>query len=322
MINTKLAKTLKYWSMVMVIVTMVQGGAALFTISRGAETKPAPQPENKPVVLGAMTDMRGEPVTKTKPKAPVKRVEPVTETITAKSYLVYDDASKTVLLQKNASEKLSIASLTKLMTAWVVYKYGNLNDYITVSEKDIFNVSPVVGIKPGEEVKILDLFNAMLVGSANDAALALANYTAEKTGKSFVSLMNEEAKSLNMQNSRFSNPLGFDSVNNYSTANDLMLLTEATQKLSAFTSLSKRTDYSFTSRQGDQHRVTATNKLIKAYNDVEAIKTGYTETAQGSMMIAATNQGHKVIVIVIGSQNREADSITLKDAAFQAFSWQ
>src|SRR6185295_4692651 len=111
------------------------------------------------------------------------------------------------LVEKNADQKVNIASLTKLLTGLVAYEMTDLNKSFIISRKDVLDIAPSLGLKPGDSVKALDVFNAMLVGSTNDAALALADFTNRETEENFILLMNSKAESLGMTSSNFSNPM-------------------------------------------------------------------------------------------------------------------
>jgi D-alanyl-D-alanine carboxypeptidase (penicillin-binding protein 5/6) len=240
--------------------------------------------------------------------------------VKAQSFLVFDLQTGQVLLEKNPEQKLAIASLTKLMTGLVAYNNSNLNNSFTISNKDTLNISPSLGLLPGDQVSALDVFNAMLVGSCNDAALALSNFTQNSNGSNFVGLMNQQAKNLGMSNTSFANPLGFDSSSNYSTADDLKLLITATQKISAFTDLGRRTSYSFTGSLQKNYFAQATNTLIKNHADIQAIKTGFTTEANGAMATKVNLGSDQIVILVLDSQDREEDTLKLKNLLKQDFS--
>ena len=324
MIKNKILKLLPFWLVGLIFTVALQNGIFLVSQPQNlAINKPqAPEPSLpiQPRVLGADTSIRGQP-----PKAEtfIKQIKaPTLESIEAKSFLAFDLSTGQTLLEKNPDEKLWIASLTKLMTALVVYKNANLNTSLTVEPKDTLAVNPALGLIPGDELKVLDVFNAMLIGSCNDAALALSNYTASTTGQSFIKLMNQQAKALGMANSNFSNALGFDSNYNYSTARDLKILISVTEKLSAFTDLGRRASYKFTASSGNTYATSATNKLIKNHPDISAIKTGYTDGAGGAMASKISMGNHKIVILVLDSPDREADTLKLKDEVTSSFKWE
>jgi D-alanyl-D-alanine carboxypeptidase (penicillin-binding protein 5/6) len=185
----------------------------------------------------------------------------------------------------------------------------------------VLNVKPALGLAAGDSVKVLDLFNAMLIGSNNDAALALADYTQSISGADFIALMNREAQALGMDDSHFSNPMGFDSPSNYSTASDIKQLIIASQPLAAFKDLGRSMSYSFFSAEGKHFSTVATNKLLQNHPEIEAIKTGFTENARGAMASKLTVGSHKIVIIVLDSGDREADTLKLEAQILNDFKW-
>ncbi len=238
----------------------------------------------------------------------------------AKSILIYDVATGSILAEKNPKFPLPIASLTKLMTAFVSYNHSNFNESVTITGDGVLNVSPTLGLKPGEVVTTGDLFNSMMVGSANDAALSLATYISHKTGTKFSILMNDTALELHMTDSHFSNPMGFDSDTNYSTAEDLRLLVDAARRYEAFSLMGRKTNYSFANQSGRRYAVRATNTLL-ADPEISAIKTGFTPEAQGSMITEINHNSHIFIIILIGSPSREQDTLFLKKEIISNYHW-
>jgi D-alanyl-D-alanine carboxypeptidase (penicillin-binding protein 5/6) len=298
---------------------MISLQTAGFLYTPSAAEKQAAQPE----VLGASTQapglVRGADQSAAKTISQINN--PDLSAVSAQSFLVFDLNSGQELLQKNPEQKLAIASLTKLMTALTAYNNLNLNQIFKISNQDTLDIAPDLGLIPGDEVKALDIFNSMLIGSCNDAALAMADFAFQSSGQSFVALMNSQAKLLGMSNSSFSNPMGFDSSENYSTAEDLKLLITATQQLSVFTDLGRRTGYEFAGADGKNYSTVATNTLIKDHPDIEAIKTGFTNEANGAMATKIAVGGHQIVILVLDSQNRESDTLKLKAALEADFSW-
>lgn len=277
-----------------------------------------------PRVLAETTGflVRGQQSDPVPPIIPKQKAEADLKLISAQSLLVYDQASGTLLLQKNPTTALGIASVTKLLTAIVAYENLNMEEFLTVNQKDILNVSPSLNLKMGDSVKVYDLFNAMLIGSCNDAALMLANHTAEKIGNSFENLMNEKAESLGMSMSHFTNPMGFDNVGNFSTASDLQLLVSETAKYQVFEHIGRQKNYSFTSANGQAYKTFTTNKLIGQDPEISNVKTGFTDQSRGSMITKATHNGHSIVIIILGSKNREQDTAYLKKHIFENFEWE
>jgi D-alanyl-D-alanine carboxypeptidase (penicillin-binding protein 5/6) len=232
--------------------------------------------------------------------------------VKADSYLIYNETSGKIIAAKNPDTALAIASLTKLMTAYMVDKYGNLTDEWAINQASTNDIRPVLGLTIGDRVKVHDLINAMLIGSANDAASALGAYISSIKNKPIVELMNQEAKDLGMHSTHYENAIGFDSEQNYSTANDLKILLDKLQLLSEFADIDRKQAYSFTSETGQQYSVKATNTLQASDPDIHAIKTGFTDQARGAMITAIHHDDKKFVIIVLGSPDREADTKLLK----------
>jgi serine-type D-Ala-D-Ala carboxypeptidase (penicillin-binding protein 5/6) len=265
---------------------------------------------------------RGEEPPPEPPKFPTLQKPLFIDSIRAKSFLVYDLKTHATLAEKNSTLQLPIASLTKLMTAFVVYKSLGLEGLVEIKAKDRVGTSPELNLIEGDIISVKDLFAAMLIGSENDAALTLSHYTESTLGTKFISIMNDEAKQLHMNDSQFSNPLGFDSINNFSTAADLQKLVDATQSLRAFSLYGRNTQYHFSGSLNQVYYSRATNKLIAKDPEITGIKTGYTEGAGGAMIVKATRNDNNIIIIVLGSQNRENDTEKLKNMVFDNYVWQ
>ena len=238
--------------------------------------------------------------------------EQPTVEILATGYLVMDLSSGQIVLGKQISSPLPIASLTKLITVWTVLKHTSLDEVVTVPQKKFENTSPSIGLIADDKVKVSDLINSILVGSNNDAADVLANYVVNKVNLPFVDLMNQEAVNLGMTNSRFSNPLGFDSTVNYSSAKDLSVLVSELIQTNIFDATYRATQYTFKSQLSRLYMTNATNQLINQYPDLKAVKTGFTPSALGSMINILETPSGDYLIIVIGSPEREKDTLKLR----------
>lgn len=238
--------------------------------------------------------------------------QPDPEGIKAASYLVEDYDAGQILAGEQIDNSLPIASLTKLMTVWTALEHTQPDEIIEVSAIDQINISPSLGLKAGDKVTVKDLIQSILIGSANDAANILGGYVGRKLELPFSELMNQEAVQLGMKNSRFSNPMGFDSAVNYSSARDLSLLVRKLDEKELFKDSSKATNYQFISSLGNTYSVQATNKLTNLYPDLRAVKTGYTNLALGAMINFLDTERGKKLLIVIGSPDREGDTLELR----------
>lgn len=238
--------------------------------------------------------------------------------IQATSFLVFEELSGKVLASKNPQTPVAIASITKLMTAYVVQKHGDLEAIWAIDSLSTHDIRPILGLNEGDRVKIKDLVNAILIGSTNDAASALGQYITTTQNIPIAELMNREAKNLGMESTHYENPIGFDSEQNYSTAADLQLLLLTIRPLPLFSSIDRKQSYSFTSEGGTLYSAKATNTLLSQDPEIHAIKTGYTDEAGGAMITAIYHGDIKFIIIVLGSPNREQDTLLLKEAMIKS----
>ena len=140
-----------------------------------------------------------------------------------------------ILYEKNIHEKMYPASLTKIMTALVALKYGNTEDVITCSEAvlDIDYDATKIGLKPGDQLTMNQALHALLINSANDAAIAIAEHIGGSV-ENFAEMMNEEALLLGATNSHFVNPHGLSADEHYSTAYDMYLIANEAIKYEDF----------------------------------------------------------------------------------------
>lgn len=168
---------------------------------------------------------------------------------------LFDIKNNTVLYADNIHTQLYPASTTKVMTAYVALKYGNLDDIVTISENAV-NLeadAQVCGFEAGDQVSMYDLMNGLLLYSGNDAALAIAEHVGGSV-EAFVQKMNEEAKALGATNTNFVNPHGLHDPQQYTTAYDLYLMFNACSKNPTFIDIISQKSYSatITSADGDQ----------------------------------------------------------------------
>ncbi|MDE2312483.1 MAG: D-alanyl-D-alanine carboxypeptidase [Patescibacteria group bacterium] len=313
-------KILLSWAFFMTASFAALGIGAILSSNISADNQKPLLPDPQGQVLGETTQLRGQAeVSAPKAELPAADTERL-KSISAKSFLVYWQENGQALVGKNQDERLPIASLTKLMTALLAYENLDLSQSVTVDAQTLTKIRPVVGFVDGDKVRLSDVFDAAIVGSCNDAAQLLALEVGKATKQDPVALMNAKAQQLGMTNTHFSNPLGFDYGENYSTANDLEKLVNATQNLAAFSNLGLKTFIKFSGSLKNYY-IRATNKLIGKYDGIEAIKTGYTETAQGAMITKMTSHGKDLIVIVLGSDNRELDTLALKKDVIDNLVW-
>lgn len=227
--------------------------------------------------------------------------------INAKSYLVIDRETGTPIIQKNDLDKLSIASITKLVTALVALDEAKLDDIVNIKGSYSDLPAPKMGLFDTEEISLENLLSGLLINSDNDAAEAIANYVGKGDYKKFVSLMNSKASELGMKNSHFSNAVGLDNMENYSTAWDLGILANVALENDLIRELAQTQEKRVKDISGDiTHYLKTTDSLLSDEDVlVYGLKTGETPEALGCLIsYAKTKKGHEIVTVVLGSSDR------------------
>jgi D-alanyl-D-alanine carboxypeptidase len=230
-------------------------------------------------------------------------------------YLVYNSKTGKVYAAKNQQESFSPASFTKLLTTQVALDLVGPEQYITATPKSVDKVPTVLGISPGEQLKVADLVRACIATSANDAAETLARGTSSIYGLSpndFINLMNKKAERLNMKNSRFANPDGLDDQNQYSTLEDIVKLVHNAQQNYpeiVKSAISDNQDIEKTEVH-NHYYLPNWNGLLNVYPGVTGLKIAYTEKAGYSTIVTADREGVSIVAILSG-----ADSLIERDQA-------
>ena len=218
----------------------------------------------------------------------------------AKSYIVLEKESKRILEGKDYYNTQSVASISKLMTFYVAHKYMDLDHVVTVGEEIHTIVGSAVYLEVGEQITLYELLVALLLRSANDAAVVIAKYVTTSIPK-FVNLMNKEAKELGMNNTNFSNPHGLDEFDegNISCAYDMVLLLNELLNNPAFLEIEKINKYN-----SYNHGVWFNkNKLMKQYKNTTSCKTGYTKKAKRTLISSAKKDDVELIVCTLNCAN-------------------
>ncbi|MBI3529737.1 MAG: D-alanyl-D-alanine carboxypeptidase [Betaproteobacteria bacterium] len=242
--------------------------------------------------------------------------------LSSKSYLLVDFQSRQILAARNPNERVEPASLTKLMTAYVVFdalreKRITLVQPFSVSEKAWHAPGARMFLTVAESVPVEALLNGMIVQSGNDAAIALAEGVAG-TEEAFVDTMNREAARLGLKNSHFVNATGLPNPQHYSTASDLATLSRAIiEEFPQYFPMYKVREY----RHNNITQYNR-NRLLGRDPFVDGLKTGYTESAGFCMIATAQRKDRRLIAVVLnaGSENgRAVDAQKLLNYGFEAF---
>ncbi|MES9812148.1 MAG: D-alanyl-D-alanine carboxypeptidase family protein [Candidatus Thiodiazotropha sp.] len=226
--------------------------------------------------------------------------------VAASGYLLVDFHSGKVLAEKGAGNRLEPASLTKIMTAYAVFrelKQGNINleDSVLISEKAWRTPGSRMFIEVGKKVKVIDLVKGMIIQSGNDACVALAEHIAGSEA-TFAELMNNIARELGMTDTHFINSTGLPDDDHYTTPADIAKVAAAT--IRDFPEYYPwYSDRSFVFNDITQHN---RNKLLWRDNSVDGIKTGHTEAAGYCLVASAQRESMRLISVVMGTKGEEA----------------
>lgn len=239
-------------------------------------------------------------------------------TLDAKAWILMDYASGKVLAESNADDRLDPASLTKMMTSYVIgqaLKSGKIksSDMVTIGQDAWATGNPqlrgssLMFLKPGDQVSVSDLNQGIVVQSGNDACIALADYVAGSQG-AFVDLMNDYVKKLGLKNTHFSTVHGLDEPGQFSTARDMALIGQALiHDVPDEYALNQQKDFTFNKiRQPNRNRLLWSTEL-----HVDGIKTGYTSGAGNNLVASATSGDMRLISVVLGAKT---DAIRFRES--------
>lgn len=243
-----------------------------------------------------------------------------------KSAILVDNLSGKVLYEKNADEKLAPASMTKLASMLMVMEAidnGNLKfeDKVTISEEAANMGGSQVFLQAGEVYTVYDLLKSVAIASGNDAVVALA----EKIGGSqsgFIDMLNKRLKEIGATNTNFVNAHGLDAEGHYSTARDMSIIARELlkhPKILEFTSIYE--EY-LEKNDGSRIWLVNTNKLVRFYDGVDGLKTGFTKTAGYCLTATASKNNFRLISVVMRedtSENRSSDTVKMLNYGFNTF---
>ena len=235
--------------------------------------------------------------------------------VTAKAALVYDVDANQIVMDHNVDQPLPPASLTKLMTALLILEESELGAQVTIQPEDQID-GATMGLQIGEILTVEQLLWGLLVPSGNDAALALARHHSGQVHV-FVQRMNLRAQALGLAQTHFENPHGFDASGHASSARDLLKLTLELWQYPLF-----REIVGTASTTVAGHDLRSTNQLLDQSAPANGVKTG-TTIAAGQCLIAGFDvDGHQLLIIVLGSQDRYADAEALYGNYRRNYTWQ
>lgn len=237
--------------------------------------------------------------------------------------VLIDATTGTILAEKNADQKMYPASLTKIMTAIIAIEMGELSDIIKVDDDTPYEIEGShIALEPGEILTLKDMLYALMLPSANDAALAIAKHYGGSE-EEFVKMMNNKAKELGAYNTNFVNPHGLHDDNHYTTAADLALITKYAMKNETFQKIvaTKKYEIKPTNKKNETRYFANLNRLIhnSGYNQIyidgeyispeyefaTGVKTGYTPQAGNTLVASAEKNGTKLIAVAMNGVSLE-----------------
>lgn len=244
----------------------------------------------------------------------------------SKSAILLEPTTGEIIYEKNVHEKLPPASMTKIMSMLLIMESIDKgiikwDEMVTVSANASGMGGSQILLETGEKMTVEDLFKGVSIASGNDAVVALAEKIAG-TEEMFVKMMNDKAKELGLKNTNFKNPHGLDAANHYSTAYDMAMIAKELikhEKVLEYTSI-----YETYLRQNLPTKIwlVNTNKLVRFYDGVDGLKTGYTKEAGYCLTATAKKNNMRIISVVMGepdSTTRNAEITSMFDYAFSQY---
>lgn len=232
----------------------------------------------------------------------------------AVAVLAFDVDSQQVLMTQAADLPIPPASLTKLMTALLVFEQNRLSEQVTIHPQDLVGES-TMGLEAGEVLSVEELLWGLLVPSGNDAAMALARHHAGQVPV-FVQQMNLRARELNLLGTQFANPNGFDAEGQVSSAQDLLALVRLLWEYPLFREIVGTASTTVAS-----HPLETTNRLLGFYPEANGVKTGTTRAAGQSLIAGVDLNGHQLFAVVLGSADRYYDTQTVFETVRRNYRW-
>jgi D-alanyl-D-alanine carboxypeptidase (penicillin-binding protein 5/6) len=233
--------------------------------------------------------------------------------LSAKAVALVEANTGRVLFEKNSSERMKIASTTKILTALVALESCDPDEAVEIKGEWTGIEGSSIYLKAGEKLTVRELLYGLMLASGNDAAVALACHTAGGI-REFAALMNKRAAELGCKDSSFANPSGLDEDGHFSTARDLAKITAAAMENEIFAEIVSTKQTEAAGRSLKNH-----NRLLWEYPGTLGVKTGYTKSAGRSLVSCAERDGMRFICVTLDDSDDWADHTALYDWAFEAY---
>lgn len=250
--------------------------------------------------------------------------------IDARGAILIDANTGVTIYEKNSHEKLYPASITKIMTAYLACKYGKFDDTLTASHNAIYGIgqgSSIIGIKEGEQISFLDGLYGIMMESANEVCMMVAEHI-DGTVEKFVERMNKQAQDWGCKDTHFNNPHGFHDVDHYTTPYDMSLIAFNAIKDENFSKIWGTVDHTIpATNKSPQRFLHNKDKMLKPTSDYYyqyalGGKTGFHDDAKNTLVTCAEKDGVKLISVVMkanGYNQAYTDSKTLLDYGFSVY---
>lgn len=244
----------------------------------------------------------------------------------SKSAIMIEESSKKILFEKDAHIKMAPASMTKIMTLLLVAEAISdnrlsLDQEVTASEYAVSMGGSQVYLEANSKYKISELIKAVGIGSANDAAVVLAEVVGG-TVENFVAMMNSKAKELGLTDTNFKNPHGLDEANHYSTAYDMAMIASELVKYDFILDVTSTYEDHFTHPNGNSIWLVNTNSLIRFYDGIDGLKTGFTTEAGYCLTATKKVDDMRILTVTMNAETRDdrnSDTIKLMESAFSMY---
>lgn len=256
----------------------------------------------------------------------IKNVSAVEMEISAKSAILVDFNTGKVLYSKNENEPLAMASMTKVMSMLLIMEKiddGSLkyDDIVEISTESSSMGGSQIFLNPGDKYKVIDLLKGVAMASANDAVVALAEKT-YGSKEHFIEAMNKKAESLGLKNTHFVNVHGLDEEGHYSSAYDTSVMARELLKHEKILDFTRVYEEYLTKPDGSQIWLVNTNKLVRFYDGVDGLKTGFTQKAGYCLTATGKKNNLRLISVVMGEESiekRSSDTVKLLNYGFNTF---
>lgn len=245
--------------------------------------------------------------------------EPITY---SKNIIVIDRKTLLPLYEKNAYEKVAMASTTKIMTCIIALENSSLDEIVTISKNSATVTGSTLGLSSNMQISMNDLLYGLMLRSGNDCAVAIAEDISGSI-ENFAELMNKKAQELNLKNTNFVTPHGLDDSNHYTTAFDLAILTNYALNNEKFKEIVSSKNYTI-SFNGYPKTISNTNELLGNVSGVYGVKTGFTFGAGRCLVSSCKRNNLDIIIVVLGANTkkiRTTDSSKLINYIFNTYKY-